>query len=78
MEFRLCSRPHYIIVVFLGLLALEAITMVSGFDYGDALDKTLLFFEAQRAGKLPYENRVKWRKDSAMRDGYAQGVSILT
>uniref|UniRef100_A0A803LRV7 Endoglucanase n=1 Tax=Chenopodium quinoa TaxID=63459 RepID=A0A803LRV7_CHEQI len=48
-----------------------------GVDYGDALDKTLLFFEAQRAGKLPYENRVKWRKDSAMRDGYAQGVDLV-
>ena len=29
------------------------------FDYGDALGKTILFFEAQRSGKLPSNNRLK-------------------
>lgn len=47
----------------------------SGFKYDDALDKSLMFFEAQRSGKLPLEQRVKWRGDSGLQDGSQQGVS---
>lgn len=50
--------------------------MVTGFDYKDALDKSLLFFEAQRSGKLPDNQRVRWRGDSGLSDGFAQGVII--
>lgn len=64
------SSSHCIVAL---LLALQA-TTIFAFDYGDALDKTLLFFEAQRSGKLPANQRVKWRGDSALSDGYAQGV----
>ncbi|KAL0364608.1 UNVERIFIED_CONTAM: Endoglucanase 5 [Sesamum angustifolium] len=52
-------------------------TIVDSFDYGDAIDKTLLFFEAQRSGKLPVGQRVKWRGDSGLGDGYAQGVNLV-
>ncbi|CAA7050603.1 unnamed protein product [Microthlaspi erraticum] len=38
-------------------------------NYGDALTKSLLYFEAQRSGKLPSNQRVIWRGDSALRDG---------
>lgn len=48
-----------------------------GFSYREALTKSLLFFEAQRSGKLPADQRVKWRGDSALKDGYDQGVSLL-
>ncbi|KAL9265207.1 Endoglucanase 5-like protein [Drosera capensis] len=48
-----------------------------GFDYGDALGKSLLFFEAQRSGKLPTVQRVKWPGDSALHDGFLQGPLIL-
>lgn len=47
----------------------------SSFNYGDALDKSLLFFEAQRSGKLPPQQRLKWRGDSGLQDGFQQGVS---
>ncbi|KZV39675.1 hypothetical protein F511_22700 [Dorcoceras hygrometricum] len=50
---------------------------VQAFDYGEALDKSLLFFEAQRSGKLPVSQRVKWRGDSGLRDGYDQGVNLV-
>lgn len=43
-------------------------------NYGDALGKSLLFFEAQRSGKLPAEQHVKWRGNSGLRDGYHQDV----
>ncbi|KAK4842031.1 hypothetical protein QYF36_014609 [Acer negundo] len=47
------------------------------FNYMEALDKSLLFLEAQRAGKLPTTQRVKWRGDSALKDGFLQGVDLV-
>ena len=38
------------------------------FNYVDALDKSLFFYEAQQAGPLPEWNRVEWKADSAMQD----------
>ncbi|CAN8288484.1 unnamed protein product [Cochlearia groenlandica] len=46
------------------------------YNYESALDKTFLFFEAQRSGKLPSSQRVKWRGHSGLKDGLAQGVSL--
>ena len=43
-------------------------------DYGDALGKSILFFEGQRSGKLPTAQRVTWRGDSALSDGQLEGV----
>ncbi|KAL3834603.1 hypothetical protein ACJIZ3_009339 [Penstemon smallii] len=45
-------------------------------DYGDALSKSILFFEGQRSGKLPSTQRLTWRKDSALRDGFDYGVDL--
>ncbi|MBA0642412.1 hypothetical protein Goklo_026801, partial [Gossypium klotzschianum] len=45
-------------------------------DYHDALRKSILFFEGQRSGKLPPDQRVKWRRDSALRDGSTAGVDL--
>ncbi|KAI4356922.1 hypothetical protein L6164_000903 [Bauhinia variegata] len=66
------------------LLVLLAAVMVqfgetapSGFEYGDALDKSLMFFEAQRSGKLSLDQRVKWRGDSGLKDGLEQGVNLI-
>ncbi|XP_058108257.1 endoglucanase 8-like [Magnolia sinica] len=48
----------------------------AGHDYGDALRKSILFFEGQRSGKLPPDQRLKWRRDSALRDGAHEGVDL--
>ncbi|KAJ0978299.1 hypothetical protein J5N97_013773 [Dioscorea zingiberensis] len=45
-------------------------------DYAQALTKSLLFFEGQRSGKLPANQRVKWRGDSALKDGSDAGVDL--
>jgi len=50
------------------LLALCA-TLGAAQQYGQALSNSILFFEAQRSGSLPSNNRVAWRGDSAMFDG---------
>lgn len=39
-------------------------------NYGEALSKSILFFEGQRSGKLPPTQRMTWRKDSALQDLY--------
>lgn len=46
------------------------------FNYGDALQKSILFYEAQRSGDLPTTNRVSWRGDSALRDGSDVGHDL--
>ena len=51
--------------------------MAASIDYADALSKSILFFEGQRSGKLPSNQRMTWRKDSALRDGSDIGVSLF-
>lgn len=62
-----------VLMLVVAMLGLDAAT-ATGFDYGQALDKTFLFFEAQRSGKLFANQRVKWRGDSGLKDGFLQGV----
>ncbi|KAM7251109.1 hypothetical protein ACFE04_022992 [Oxalis oulophora] len=43
-------------------------------NYGEALSKSLLYFESQRSGRLPHDQRVTWRHHSGLTDGLEQGV----
>ncbi|KAF9900387.1 hypothetical protein EC991_007427 [Linnemannia zychae] len=45
-------------------------------EYVRLLDATLLFYEAQRSGRLPSDQRVKWRNDSALFDGKDAGIDL--
>ncbi|XP_011654857.1 endoglucanase 4 [Cucumis sativus] len=62
---------------FLVMILMLKLVVVSSHDYGDALTKSILFFEGQRSGKLPPNQRVTWRKDSALRDGLEFGVDLV-
>lgn len=46
------------------------------FNYGEALQKSFLFYEAQRSGPLPKNNRIFWRGDSALNDGADVGIDL--
>jgi hypothetical protein len=46
------------------------------FNYGEALQKSLFFYETQRSGRLPATNRVNWRGDSALSDGADNNVDL--
>ncbi|KAJ6705347.1 ENDO-14-BETA-GLUCANASE [Salix purpurea] len=46
-------------------------------DYADALEKSILFFEGQRSGKLPLNQRLTWRGDSGLSDGSAYHVNLV-
>ncbi|MED6131190.1 hypothetical protein PIB30_007483 [Stylosanthes scabra] len=43
-------------------------------NYTLALRKALMFFNAQRSGKLPKHNNVSWRGNSCLQDGKGTGV----
>ncbi|KAK9105936.1 hypothetical protein Scep_022780 [Stephania cephalantha] len=58
------------------LLLSSSVNAARRHDYGDALRKSILFFEGQRSGKLPPDQRLKWRRDSALRDGSTAGVDL--
>ncbi|GLJ22258.1 hypothetical protein SUGI_0418570 [Cryptomeria japonica] len=57
-------------LVFLGIAE-------AGYDYREALSKNILFYEAQRSGKLPPTQRVTWRADSGLSDGIANGINLI-
>ncbi|KAL5983073.1 hypothetical protein ACLOJK_017153 [Asimina triloba] len=67
-----------ILGLLVGLISFhQSVVGAAGFDYGDALDKSLTFFKAQRSGKLPADKRVNWRRDSGLKDGFLQGVDLV-
>lgn len=48
----------------------------AGYNYAEALQKSIYFYEAQRSGDLPEDNRVEWRGDSGLLDGADVGHDL--
>lgn len=46
------------------------------YNYGEALQKAILFYEIQRSGDLPEETRCNWRGDSGLNDGSDVGLDL--
>jgi len=46
------------------------------FNYGEALQKSIWFYEAQVSGPKPSWNRVSWRGNSAMADGADHSIDL--
>ncbi|EPB90432.1 hypothetical protein HMPREF1544_02798 [Mucor circinelloides 1006PhL] len=44
--------------------------------YANLMNNSLWFYEAQRSGNLPANNRVPWRSDSALKDGSDNNVNL--
>ncbi|GAA1770855.1 glycoside hydrolase family 9 protein [Luedemannella helvata] len=57
-------------------VATQPATAATNHNYAEALQKSLLFYEAQMSGNIPSWNRVKWRGPSTVNDGKAQGVDL--
>jgi len=45
-------------------------------NYGEALQKSLFFYDAQRSGVMPDNFRINWKGDSALDDGKDVGVDL--
>ncbi|MFD1178988.1 glycoside hydrolase family 9 protein [Paenibacillus puldeungensis] len=48
----------------------------TSYNYAEALQKSIYFYEAQRSGDLPANNRVEWRGDSGLQDGADVGHDL--
>lgn len=46
------------------------------YDYDQVLRLSLMFYEAQRSGHLPADNRIPWRSDSATADKGQNGEDL--
>lgn len=62
--------------LLLFFVSLSPLPTQSKHNYGEALQKTILFFEAQQAGKLPDWNRIPWRGDATLEDGADVGIDL--
>src|SRR6476660_3576695 len=58
------------------LLPVPRLAAAGPFNYGEALQKAIYFYEAQRSGALPAANRVEWRGSSALADGTDVGHDL--
>lgn len=62
--------PIQFVAVFLVLGTVHAEEVVRPeFNYAEALQKSLYFYEAQQSGRLSPNNRVAWRGDACLGDG---------
>ncbi|TDC72949.1 endoglucanase [Micromonospora sp. KC606] len=59
-----------------GRPATDRAVAAPAFNYAEALQKSMFFYEAQQSGKKPAWNRVSWRGDSALTDGADVGLDL--
>ncbi|XP_015973035.1 endoglucanase 11-like [Arachis duranensis] len=74
---RCCLRKECIASFLIILMKTTFFFPCEAFNYGEALSKSLLYFESQRSGRLPYNQRVTWRHHSGLTDGLEQGVDLV-
>ncbi|KAL7630084.1 UNVERIFIED_CONTAM: hypothetical protein RMT77_019782, partial [Armadillidium vulgare] len=74
-----------IIVILVGIISVGLVKGQDGgcsatgqtpYDYSQALCMSILFYEAQRSGALPSDERFDWRGDSALTDGQDVGHDL--
>jgi endoglucanase len=53
-----------------------ATSSFSAYNYGEALQKAIYFYECQQSGPLPAWNRVQWRGPSCLHDGSDAGKDL--
>jgi hypothetical protein len=57
--------------------AQAAVSPNAEFNYAEALQKAVWFYDAQRLGRLPASNRVSWRGDSFTSDGADANLDLV-
>jgi hypothetical protein len=58
-------------------IAMAAPSATGTYNYAEALQKAIWFYDAQREGDLPSTNRVPWRGDSFRSDGADVGLDLV-
>ncbi|XXG43345.1 hypothetical protein AAC387_Pa01g3400 [Persea americana] len=72
-----CSSPLSLFHLLLVCTVMVKCCSASDLHYSDALEKSILFFEGQRSGKLPTNQRLTWRGDSGLSDGSSYHVDLV-
>ena len=68
-------KAHKTLTACAGAVLMIA-TPALAFNYGEALQKSIYFYEEQQSGPHPAWSRVEWRGDAAMNDGADQKVDL--
>lgn len=80
LRLKLSPKFKQLLTGLMALILVIATTSPSisqgNFNYGEALQKSILFYEAQQTGELPEWNRFPWRGDSTPEDGADVGVDL--
>ena len=56
--------------LFLGLALLCLMSGIFAQNYAEVLQKSMFFYEAQRAGETSPDSRINWRGDACINDGH--------
>lgn len=72
---KLCSIAIVVSLLFSSLISSPA-KAAANYNYGEALQKAIMFYEFQRSGELPDDKRDNWRGDSGMNDGADVGLDL--
>jgi endoglucanase len=75
LNFMIMSKKCSVLATLFLLVNLNAI-FAQNFNYAEALQKSMFFYECQRSGQLPSNNRVTWRANSALGDGSDVGHNL--
>lgn len=70
------STPLHFLLITLTIFAILPPYNSTYLNYADALSKSILFFEGQRSGFLPGDQRLSWRQNSGLADGYGESVEL--
>ncbi|KGN52647.1 endoglucanase 9 [Cucumis sativus] len=71
------SNSSTLFLLFFLLLSFSfAGRALAGPNYRDALAKSILFFEGQRSGRIPANQRITWRSNSGLYDGELDHVDL--
>ncbi|MDP4181083.1 MAG: glycoside hydrolase family 9 protein [Bacillota bacterium] len=73
---RLLSLIVVLSLVATVLIVPQPVARAADYNYGEALQKAIMFYEFQRSGKLPENKRMNWRADSALNDGADNNVDL--
>ena len=69
---KMINNSLYIFVII--ILLCDHLSCIK--EYESALEKSMLFYQAQRSGKLGPENKITWRKDAHVDDKGKEGEDL--
>lgn len=73
---KLTSLLLIVCLLTAGFVTAKPVKAQTNYNYGEALQKAIIFYEFQRSGDLPDTIRNNWRGDSGLTDGADAGLDL--